>query len=148
MDFHTLTKRLEDAGLKPTSYSGRMMFGASCVAVICSHNELPEGLGQARIDSMGLGKVYYWPEVDWIDPVLTYTYACPKCTSHRVCVEYVAACEINDRGNDQIEHEHQHGDIEYNDYSNAWCGACNWSGKFVEATIEPHTGTVSYSERG
>ena len=63
------------------SYSGRAMYGASCLAI--SGNDInlmqigffvgrehedvfPHHLDSCRSDNMGLGMVYYWPRIDYI----------------------------------------------------------------------------------
>jgi hypothetical protein len=55
-------------------YSGRFMYGETCVGVVGSQFELAsfwsglplairETLGQPRIDNMGLDFIWYWPGV-------------------------------------------------------------------------------------
>jgi hypothetical protein len=77
---------LEHAGIETRSYSGRAMYGAKCVA--CDQAELgeilsvlvrAEGIDEderddlaheaegIRSDSMGLGVVYYWPKVAFVE---------------------------------------------------------------------------------
>lgn len=64
------------------SYSGRGMYGKECVAIttdghtsawtialaladLNAGNIDLYGLGEPREDSMGLGRVYYWPQMEW-----------------------------------------------------------------------------------
>jgi len=68
---------LTEIGYDPTHYSGRYMYGESCVAI--SVDDLGEsfdiGYELARIDAenpgaphtdnMGLGYVLYWPRYKW-----------------------------------------------------------------------------------
>lgn len=87
-DVKKFLERLEEQGLEPYSYSGRFMYGQHCPAVnVESIGEFlacifqvgmelgirePEAddefdllLRGTRSDQMGLGMVYYWPEVEW-----------------------------------------------------------------------------------
>ena len=61
-------------------YSGRGMFGKTCLAItgdldpneVCFHlgqSEEMKGkhLPASRLDNMGLGKVMYWPGVDYVE---------------------------------------------------------------------------------
>lgn len=73
-------------GVRVRSYSGRGMYGESCVGVsvdnlgefiqvvasatlIASENDDEDGfvqaLGRMNSDSLGRGSIYYWPGVDW-----------------------------------------------------------------------------------
>lgn len=74
---------LEDANFEVKSYSGRGMYGKSCVSVSqredeetsaweiarelfnrdhdCIFDDVPE----PRQDSLGLGMVFYWPSYEW-----------------------------------------------------------------------------------
>jgi len=70
-----------ETDLVPISYSGRGMYGAYCVAVVCenpfhvigtlietfedmrTYND--ELVINARIDNMGLQQVIYWPQLPW-----------------------------------------------------------------------------------
>ncbi len=51
------------------TYSGRGMFGATCVGIICNNaNDCIEtaatfGLRKAHIDNMGLNWIVYWPHL-------------------------------------------------------------------------------------
>ena len=64
---------LEDAGYEPRSYSGRGMFGRTCVSVSgdISIWEIARNIDQdihipnPSTDSMGLGTVLYWPTYPW-----------------------------------------------------------------------------------
>lgn len=72
-----LIDALEDAGLAPLSYSGRGMFGKDCVATYTGmwevakalfseeHDGAFDHLPQPNQDSMGLGRVLYWPSYEW-----------------------------------------------------------------------------------
>lgn len=79
-DSKILIEALESVGAKPRSYSGRGMFGKSCVAVsLNSDNNLSEWYiaqelvregdsvnpGAPRHDEMGLGTIIYWPNYPW-----------------------------------------------------------------------------------
>ncbi len=69
MKFNTIKKKLEKEGLEPFSYSGRFMCGKRCVAVSVDYpgyHTLPKGY---RTDSLGLGYVVYWPNVEWVDSI-------------------------------------------------------------------------------
>jgi hypothetical protein len=63
-----LIDKIIRAGFKPRSYSGRGMFGEECVGVSIQHDsggnedELPRG---NRVDSLGLGQIWYWPQCKW-----------------------------------------------------------------------------------
>jgi hypothetical protein len=64
-----LQKKLEAAGIKTRSYSGRGMFGAECLAATAKRVEdvyavIPaSAIRGARTDSMGFDVVVYWPGV-------------------------------------------------------------------------------------
>ena len=62
--------------LQPWSYSGRFMYGKSCVACSIESNtwEGLEGLPKAgcRVDHLGLGFVVYWPDAEWTPGVQEY----------------------------------------------------------------------------
>jgi hypothetical protein len=68
----TLQERLDQAGIKVRSYSGRGMYGKECLgAVAHSAKDVYAECGRAniktaRVDSMGLGVVVYWPSVAWV----------------------------------------------------------------------------------
>jgi hypothetical protein len=72
----SIYEALAEAGYAPRSYSGRGMYGSSCVAVVVkAETELLKigaalGSGLAgepvRTDSLGFGTVVYWPEADWL----------------------------------------------------------------------------------
>jgi|WetSurMetagenome_2_1015567.scaffolds.fasta_scaffold1253267_2 hypothetical protein len=61
-----LQRRLENAGIKTRSYSGRGMYGATCLAATAKRAEdiyavIPKRhVRTARTDSMGLDVVAYW----------------------------------------------------------------------------------------
>ena len=50
-------------------YSGRGMFGARCLGIVCEDSEeiirnaLGRGLPRGKVDSMGTRKIVYWPEI-------------------------------------------------------------------------------------
>ena len=50
-------------------YSGRGMFGAQCLGIVCEDSEeiirnaLGRGLPRGKVDSMGKRKIVYWPEI-------------------------------------------------------------------------------------
>jgi hypothetical protein len=68
MQSHSLIESLEDRGFEPTSYSGRGMYRARCVAVILdspAHLALlgPELFEGLEVDQLAQGTVAYWPAV-------------------------------------------------------------------------------------
>lgn len=79
MDSITLIRALEALDLSPQSYSGRGMFGRSCVGVVLDGNQTEFSVGAAlavalgpdvvdlRVssDSMGLWRILYFPNVRW-----------------------------------------------------------------------------------
>jgi len=87
MKFADITEAFEDAGYDVRSYSGRYMFGKKCLGVDCSHTdnvvidticeytrtcesvydirEFCELLKDSKEDNMGLGKIIYFPRIDW-----------------------------------------------------------------------------------
>lgn len=93
MNFSELKQIVEDAGYSPRSYSGRGMHGRKCLSVNLDRDESEldmmldiaesiqayvetedEGLELedvtayfkgAKSDSMGLGSVIYFPDIDW-----------------------------------------------------------------------------------
>ena len=63
-----LVRALQRMGLEPYAYSGRFMYGATCVAVNVDHpgdHTYPTNPTGWRMDRMGMGYVIYWPEVAW-----------------------------------------------------------------------------------
>lgn len=61
-----LLTRLTKAGYRPRSYSGRGMYGRVCVGVTLDRfEELTVGARTATWDSMGLGRIAYWPGHTW-----------------------------------------------------------------------------------
>ena len=50
-------------------YSGRGLFGARCLGIVCEDpeeiilNALGRGLPRGKVDSMGKRKIVYWPEI-------------------------------------------------------------------------------------
>ena len=88
MDSERLVEILEGAGAEVRSYSGRGMYGAQCVAftveaeqsllgvvaeVVAANAEtglefeIARLFKAAKIDSMGLGTIVYFPSVKWDD---------------------------------------------------------------------------------
>lgn len=53
------------SGREPVSYSGRFMFGKYCVAVYVDRGDNVSDLPQAGIrwDTLGKGRVAYWPSM-------------------------------------------------------------------------------------
>lgn len=82
-----LINAISDAGYEPRSYSGRGMYGRSCVGVdvdrgtsafslaaqiIASSDDpaqMADSLSDLRVneDSMGLGGIVYFPNVPWVE---------------------------------------------------------------------------------
>lgn len=67
-----LIDALESAGYEPRPYSGRGMYGKDCVAVSGQFispfkvgQDIGEGFGAPREDSLGKGIVLYWPSYKW-----------------------------------------------------------------------------------
>lgn len=69
-----LIDAIADRELFPYSYSGRNMYGASCVACTVQRGSNMEGLPKsgAHVDSMGLDYVVYWPDAAWTPEVQQY----------------------------------------------------------------------------
>lgn len=82
--FNTLKRVCDELGIEYRSYSGRGMYGRRCFAIqsddcenmsllvdiaysFGEQSEDPTGLHDIRTDSMGLGSVMYWPNVEWQD---------------------------------------------------------------------------------
>lgn len=90
MDTKKLTTVIADAGFEPKSYSGRGMYGKSCVGINVenpieaiidivetawdSYNDDDDSEGfrkflneikEARTDSLGTGYIMYWPKAEW-----------------------------------------------------------------------------------
>ena len=63
-----------NAGLRPRFYSGRNMYGHSCVACTIEKGGTLEGLPKAGalVDSLGVGYIVYWPSCAWSDGVEAY----------------------------------------------------------------------------
>lgn len=78
----------EECGLTVMAYSGRGMFGRSCLGISCETSVIDvllemvqvriwwdddpddteqfiEALKGAQTDSLGLGQVVYWPNISW-----------------------------------------------------------------------------------
>jgi hypothetical protein len=81
---HKLQQVLEDAGIQTRSYSGRGMYGDTCLAATTDvgpgeimaalvdaeltddeRNEVAQAVRSTRTDSMGRGIVYYWIDVPY-----------------------------------------------------------------------------------
>lgn len=98
MDAKKLINLLNDANHSARTYSGRGMFGKECVGVTLDRNT-PESefiadvieviadneewdtlrefcslLRDSRGDSMGLGSIIYWPQIEWPDDMETGKY--------------------------------------------------------------------------
>lgn len=94
MNFNEIKEVVEDAGFDPQSYSGLGMYGLKCLSFNLDRDEnvcdafldLAEALNSyvqenldvefedaiqefkgAKIDSMGLGEVIYFPKIKWED---------------------------------------------------------------------------------
>ena len=91
MEFNTLVEVIESAGYETYSYSGRGMYGNSCVGFTVDREysifqaisqiledmdiDMESGnlydftaiLRSAQMDSMGLDTVIYFPRVKWVD---------------------------------------------------------------------------------
>ena len=78
IDSKRLIKALAESGFDPRSYSGRGMYGKTCVAVSDTtpwdvakalFSEQYDGefddLPEPHADSLGLGSVIYWPRYAW-----------------------------------------------------------------------------------
>jgi hypothetical protein len=67
----TLRDRLEKAGIETRSYSGRGMYGKTCLGAVADSREAiysvirPADIRSASVDSMGRGVLVYWPSVAW-----------------------------------------------------------------------------------
>lgn len=69
----SIYKRLDNAGFDTRSYSGRSMYGKTCLGlVIKDHSELPmlhKHLNNDEMnyltDSMGLNFIIYWPSIPY-----------------------------------------------------------------------------------
>ncbi len=74
-----LIEALEESGYEPRSYSGRGMYGKTCVSVRdVSAWELAKilfseeydgefmNLPTPKEDAMGKGAIYYWPTMPWV----------------------------------------------------------------------------------
>ena len=60
--------------LRPWSYSGRFMYGKSCVACTIERGGDLEDLPKegSRVDHLGMGYVVYWPDAEWTPGVQEY----------------------------------------------------------------------------
>jgi hypothetical protein len=68
MNFKELIAVLRKAGHKPYPYSGRFMFGRQCVAITVRRLQRePRQAPDPHSDDMGLDKVLYWPEINWVE---------------------------------------------------------------------------------
>jgi hypothetical protein len=71
----SLYEKLVEAGYCPQSYSGRGMFGKTCVSVALEAWDLVYDLGKdvgevaprPKLDQLGMGVVAYWPREPWLD---------------------------------------------------------------------------------
>jgi hypothetical protein len=84
-DLAILVEAIEDAGGRPTPYSGRSMYGKECLGVeldasqvggfqyrlaasiVASADDPAEILSElaadARVDQFGNGEIHYWPDI-------------------------------------------------------------------------------------
>lgn len=68
-----IKERLEAAGIETREYSGRGMFGKTCLAAVADRQATvfakigEKAIKTARTDSMGLDVVVYWPDVPWTE---------------------------------------------------------------------------------
>lgn len=52
------------------SYSGRCMYGRSCVGIVtddpiaCIEEAASKGIKGAKMDNMGLSSIVYWPDIE------------------------------------------------------------------------------------
>ncbi len=93
---------LSDLGIEARSYSGRGMYGASCIGVDCDHQspfqvlaQLVIGLtqladaddeasdhftrdGAVQTDSMGRGSIVYFPRLPWLELCDCGDFNCEK----------------------------------------------------------------------
>lgn len=69
MDAKKLIQRIERTGRVARPYSGRFMYGKNCVGVALNRWDIGKDLPQKgkQIDSLGLGTIVYWPDVEWKD---------------------------------------------------------------------------------
>jgi len=60
-------KKLEGKGYFPRSYSGRGMYGASCVGVTLPRGDrsVSKMFGGCSYDSMGMDTIWYWRSLPW-----------------------------------------------------------------------------------
>ena len=68
----TIVQRLRKHAFEPRSYSGRGMFGKSCVGVYIARGDEASVRDAERIvgavatrDSLGRGTIAYWPSIEW-----------------------------------------------------------------------------------
>lgn len=83
-DAQDIRDALSLLGYEPRSYSGRGMYGKECVAVDVEWSSDEWTIGQALAlrfgqttpapdsDSMGRGKILYWPQLEWVGPDREY----------------------------------------------------------------------------
>jgi hypothetical protein len=79
---HPLQSLLESDGLECQSYSGRNMYGQTCLGVVTSLGELMasvtcttdlnseevcEAVRGIKLDSLGHDTIYYFPEVSFVE---------------------------------------------------------------------------------
>ena len=67
----TLTEVAQTLELNLSSYSGRGMYGKVCASIngknpyAIIEEAASRGIRGARVDSLGLGSVVYWPTLEW-----------------------------------------------------------------------------------
>ncbi len=94
-----LQQILEDAGFETRSYSGRAMYGKSCLGVEVARGqslgelfatiienveeddryEVAQQVRRLCTDSMGLGTIVYFPNVEFDDANSEDQHDCPEC---------------------------------------------------------------------
>lgn len=66
MTAQELIAKIQEAGFKARSYSGRCMFGKRCVGVVVGFDEDDWGIPRGNLlDSYALKQIWYWPDVAW-----------------------------------------------------------------------------------
>lgn len=79
MGAFALIAALQDAGLRPRSYSGRGMFGKECVGVsadsafdvfnalktACARGTIDAHIEEPEQDQLGKRSIFYWPKLAW-----------------------------------------------------------------------------------
>jgi hypothetical protein len=66
-------QKIEAAGLEPQSYSGRFMFGKTCLGVAVRETGDLTAIGKVptpHTESLGTGVIAYWPNVPYMPDVI------------------------------------------------------------------------------